>query len=294
MTDQKKTSDQFYVVATSSLTEEKTYVLKHNDSFGIFNKYGDIMPTGKSAQGLYHDGTRYLSDLQLKIENQKPLFLSSDIREDNELFTVDLTNPDVVEDNRLRLEKGMIHILRKKVLWDRVFYEQIIFSNYGLDTIESNITINFDNDFNDIFEVRGTERPFRGSFQPAEINENQIILSYTGLDNCTRKTDIHLSPNPEHLSGKSAKYLLKLAPGQKFNCSLTIIFKIQGQPESEVYSFPAVMKKYSRRLEYIESLTCEIFTSNEQFNHWINRSKADLVTMITDTPAGPYPYAGIP
>jgi glycogen debranching enzyme len=38
----------------------------------------------------------------------------------------------------------------------------------------------------------------------------------------------------------------------------------------------------------------EIQTSNEQFNNWIRRSQADLAMMVTSTPYGPYPYAGVP
>ena len=38
----------------------------------------------------------------------------------------------------------------------------------------------------------------------------------------------------------------------------------------------------------------DIQTSNEQFNNWINRSCADLAMMVTQTPHGLYPYAGVP
>src|SRR5690606_13622530 len=38
----------------------------------------------------------------------------------------------------------------------------------------------------------------------------------------------------------------------------------------------------------------EIFTSNDQFNNWINQSMEDLHMLTTETPAGLYPYAGIP
>ncbi len=37
-----------------------------------------------------------------------------------------------------------------------------------------------------------------------------------------------------------------------------------------------------------------IFTSNEQLNDWLNRSRADLEMMIASTDYGPYPYAGVP
>jgi glycogen debranching enzyme len=38
----------------------------------------------------------------------------------------------------------------------------------------------------------------------------------------------------------------------------------------------------------------DIHTSNEQFNEWIRRSRADLAMMVTQTPHGLYPYAGVP
>src|SRR5512133_685318 len=142
--DQIKPDDQFYVMATSSLTEEATFVLKHDDSFAISNKYGDMLPFRKSVQGIYHNGTRFLNNFRLKIEGTKPLYLSSDLKEGNEMFSVDLTNPDIIREDSLRLEKGLIHIMRKKVLWEGVFYEQILFYNYGLDKLEFNINLTFD------------------------------------------------------------------------------------------------------------------------------------------------------
>jgi len=38
----------------------------------------------------------------------------------------------------------------------------------------------------------------------------------------------------------------------------------------------------------------DIQTSNEQFNNWIQRSRADLAMMVTQTPHGFYPFAGVP
>src|SRR5439155_1370908 len=37
----------------------------------------------------------------------------------------------------------------------------------------------------------------------------------------------------------------------------------------------------------------EVFTVNEQFNHCLNRSIAYLHVLRTETPYGPYPYAGV-
>jgi glycogen debranching enzyme len=47
-------------------------------------------------------------------------------------------------------------------------------------------------------------------------------------------------------------------------------------------------------LECVRAQEPQIFTGNEQFNDWLNRSLADLHMMRTETSYGPYPYAGVP
>ncbi len=37
-----------------------------------------------------------------------------------------------------------------------------------------------------------------------------------------------------------------------------------------------------------------ISTDDEQFNDWVNRSKADLLMLTNETGQGLYPYAGVP
>jgi hypothetical protein len=52
--------DQFYILATASKAGERTAVLKHDDTFAVFDYLGDIGAFGTGEQGLYHEGTRYL------------------------------------------------------------------------------------------------------------------------------------------------------------------------------------------------------------------------------------------
>ncbi|WP_204349905.1 hypothetical protein, partial [Serratia marcescens] len=42
------------------------------------------------------------------------------------------------------------------------------------------------------------------------------------------------------------------------------------------------------------SRAASISSSNEIFNEAARRSVSDLYMLVTDTPQGPYPYAGIP
>ncbi len=292
--EKKHNSDAILTLATSSLTEEKTYVLKHDNTFAIFNKYGDILQYKQSAQGVFHRGTRFLSDFQLKIEGQLPLYLSSNLKDKNEMYLVDLTNPDIVEDHQVKLEKDLIHIMRQKVLWESVYYEQIYFRNFGLEKVNFDIELIVDADFSDIFEVRGAKRIKRGIKLPFKKEKSCIRLGYVGVDGIERTTSIHLKPEPTFIENNRVIYSLSILPGQTNIISPTVAFEIQGRPTSKIYNFRKAEKKHKRFLEYVDKSTCEIITSNEQFNHWINRSATDLITMITETEHGPFPYAGIP
>ena len=87
--------DTFYIQATSSRTDDRTRVLKHGDTFGVFDRFGDVQPVGLGEQGLYDDGTRFLSRLELRVGGRRPLLLSSTVRKENDLLAVDLSNPDL-------------------------------------------------------------------------------------------------------------------------------------------------------------------------------------------------------
>src|SRR5437899_9725324 len=86
-------NDQCHILASSSLTDDHIEVLKQGDTFGLFDRYGDIHCLRTGSQGLYHEGTRFLSRFQLTINGGRPLLLRSTAKADNFFLHVDLTNP---------------------------------------------------------------------------------------------------------------------------------------------------------------------------------------------------------
>ncbi len=94
MTDIVRIGDEYYISAKSSLADDRTNVLKHGESFAVFDRTGDINPVGLGEQGVFHAGTRHLSRLLLQLGNHPLLLLSSTVRENNARLTVDLTNQD--------------------------------------------------------------------------------------------------------------------------------------------------------------------------------------------------------
>src|SRR6478736_898904 len=68
-----------HILAASSLADERTRVLKQGDTFAVFDHYGDIKPGGLGEEGLYHEGTRFLSCLLVELEGGRPFFLGSTV-----------------------------------------------------------------------------------------------------------------------------------------------------------------------------------------------------------------------
>ncbi|HKZ38162.1 MAG TPA: amylo-alpha-1,6-glucosidase [Chryseolinea sp.] len=285
--------NQHYILATSSLADQRVMVLKQGDTFAIFDYHGDIHQVGAGKQGIYHDGTRHVSIMDLTINGHSPLLLSSSPREDNQMLMVDLTNPDLASDNGDLIPRGTIHILRSRFLWKAAYHEKIQLKNYGLEPVSFNIEIAFDADFSDIFEVRGSVREKRGIRLETVQKKDEIIFSYCGLDDLQRNTIVHYIPEPQSINNTTCLYDIYLLPKQETTLEMEISFS-QREEDLILVSFEKSKSGMNSYMERIGRYCADILTSSEQFNAWVTRSKSDLITMTTQTQYGLYPYAGIP
>ena len=76
------------------------------------------------------------------------------------------------------------------------------------------LTLLFDNDFADLFEVRGEKRPRRGIGSSKLLGPADVQLDYRGLDGKSRDTALHFDPRPTRLAVNAATYHFELAPQQ--------------------------------------------------------------------------------
>lgn len=293
MDDIVQIDDRWYVLATSSRADDRTRVLKHGDTFGLFDRYGDIHHLGLGEQGLYHHGTRFLSHFDLSINEQRPLLLNSTVKSDNSLLVVDLTTPDLYENNELIILKSTLHVFRAKLLRDGVHYEHLRLVNYDRSAIDIRLGLRWGADYADIFEVRGVERKRRGRPVPTEHGARTIVFGYEGLDGVARRTRIESDAVPDSMDGGSFRYDLHLAPGAQHDLYVNVVCEINGERPA-VLSYDEALHRAEVEIERAAALTGHVFTSNEQFNDLANRSTADLRMLVTETPYGPYPYAGVP
>lgn len=286
--------NKFYILASSSLADSRTMVLKQGETFGVFDRHGDITPLGlEGSYGIYHEGTRFLSGMNLTIEGQRPLLLSSNLREENELLTVDLTNPDYRNRHGDRELRDVVHILRSRFLWEGVCYERIRFSNFDRDSHQFSVRLVFEADFADIFEVRGIRRDKKGEILPVSHQQDSLTLSYQGLDNISRRTRITFEPAPQSMENKEVQYTISLDVKQEFDIYIAMAFE-NGDRRPTIIGYDAAHEEMNNLLSKLKNFSAVISTANESFNEWIERSMADLNTMVTQTDKGAYPYAGVP
>jgi glycogen debranching enzyme len=285
--------DEFYILATDSSAEESKRVLKDGETFAVFDLHGDIQPNGPCQEGLYHEGTRFLSHLLFKLGHTRPFLLNSTVQKDNLVFVANLTNPDIYQAGRIFLPRGTLHITRTKMLWQGVCYETLSFGNYGLSSIDVQFSVEYSADFADLFEVRGMTRERRGVLQEATLERSRVRFDYTGLDNVVRRTQIECSPPPDSLSGYGLMFCYRLEPKEEREFHLTYSCQISDAPVVQV-DYSRARAAAQTALTEQETPECRVYTSNEQFNEWLARSSSDLHMMFTATPFGVYPYAGVP
>lgn len=288
-----KVEDRYYILATSSLADDRTRVLKNAESFGVFDRFGDIQAVGLGEQGLFHMGTRHLSRSVLRLAGLRPLLLSSTIKEDNALFTVDLTNTDFSEDGVVSVARGTLHVFRTKFLWKGACYEAIRLRNFGLKPLNPQFTLRFDADFADIFEVRGLERPRRGTRLDDRIEDGAIVLSYEGLDGVVRRTRILASPPPSEIRPSGMVFAAHLDSQREVQFFITVSCETEGCPNWR-YPYETALMQSSDTLNALRGQDCQVHSANEHFNDWLNRSSSDLHMMVTLGENMVYPYAGVP
>jgi glycogen debranching enzyme len=285
--------DARHILADSSLTSEPIRVLKHGDTFAVFDQYGDIRPGSSKEEGLYHDGTRFLSRLVLELDGARPFFLSSTIRDDNDQLTVALTNPDLCREGRVYLPLGSLHLALRKFLWHGVCYQELRIENYGIQRADAGIAIQFAADFADIYEVRGLKRKARGQDLKPEVSNSRVTLRYRGLDGVARRTLLKFTPPPVLLDATRAHFNVSLLPKQSFVVYLAVACEREGALDPLLH-FEQARSAARTSLDTQKERLCRVEASNGRFNAWVKRAASDLNMMTTILPTGPYPYAGVP
>jgi glycogen debranching enzyme len=283
---------EFYIAAHSSLAQLRPRTLKHGDTFALFNPSGDLSAMPGSPEGLYHEDTRFLSLLRLSVEGQAPLLLSSTVQSNNAVLDAELTNPDFGCGDALRLAKDTIHVSRMKFLWNAACYEVLGVRNFGERRERIQLTLEYDADFADLFEVRGFARKTRGRVEARVEAPDCVRFRYAGLDGIARATELVFEPAPSALERNRAVFDLDLEAKQRRAIIVGVHCRVQERPSERRVLVAA--RRARRALRDATRRAAAVVTSNHMANAVLCRSMADISMLVTDTEHGPYPYAGVP
>ena len=156
--------DDTYSVQTTAAEASETggldtlQALKDGDTFLVADSWGDLKG---GADGLFENDTRLLSRLMLTAGAARPSRLSSGVSRDNVFFTAHSTNRPLPPMGGKSAPAGVLHIERRRFLWDRRMFERVRVVNHGVEDVLLPLAFDFGADFADIFQVRGTPRARR-------------------------------------------------------------------------------------------------------------------------------------
>jgi glycogen debranching enzyme len=312
-------NSQFRIEATGAFHEPRTRILKHGDTFAVLSRFGDMVGDEGCPDGLYHQDTRFLSQLDLRLNGDCPLLLSSNQAEDNSLLPVDLANADTVAADGSPLQRELIYVNRRQFVWRSAYYELLLIRNFDLRRHLVTLGIGFAADFADIFEVRGQKRAMRGKGSAELVSPDTVALRYRGLDGVERVTELCFAPSPTRLDKNGATFSLDLAPGKGCRLALRVRCDPTGHAPTghdpaghdpalhdpgghdpgsgqgwTVRQFYRSLRTAKQALRAASGRAASIEGSNAVFNELARRSVADIYMLITETRHGPYPFAGIP
>jgi glycogen debranching enzyme len=287
---------QPYVRADSVRTVERMRVLKHDDTFGVFDSLGDVSHiVGLGSQGVFHCGTRYLSRFELRLGKVRPLLLSSTVNDANEILTVDLTNPDTPgPDGQVQLRSGLLHIMRVRFICRGACYERISLTNYGLTTMPVSLSVLFDADYADIFEVRGAKRARRGDMLDPRMGPDWCELGYRGLDRVTRRTMLRFTPRPDALAAGGARFEVPLEARKTAHIEVVVSCEPEVPVQVQCPARVDALASMNQSVRAAVGRQAALESDNPPLNDWVRRSVVDLHMMTTQTTTGLYPYAGVP
>lgn len=264
---------------------QPTLTIKDDDLFLVTDTLGNIsgclMDDRSASMGLFCSDSRFLSRLELQIEGRSPILLSS-TAEKGFLLSVLCTNPSI--DNRLRAETLGI---KREIAVGGALFEELEISNYSTTPVSFELSLSFDADFVDLFEVRGYNREKRGKLlrlvQPESAPEretDELTLAYQGLDGSVMQSHIQFQHcKPDYFKGYTAIWQLELGSHETQKLGYRLQMLIHNRSTSTVSAPVTLVQAKAAELmeeqQWCQQIT-RIRSDKATFNRIIERAEQDL------------------
>ncbi|WP_226527211.1 amylo-alpha-1,6-glucosidase [Metabacillus niabensis] len=269
-------------------------VIKENDLFLLTDDKGNIPENHSYGLGLYTKDTRFLSKLDLRINGEEPILLSSDADE-NYMAKILLTNPHMEKDGELILWRESVEIERTRFIYGDVLYETVKVKNYYPKPVEFNLSIHVDVDFKDMFIVRGFQNGEVGKRTGQTIDGNSLTYHYEGADQINRRTRIDWNKEAVQVTeAGDITFDFNLDHG----CEESVTFMVQPQVgdtnDNKVIESELALNQLKKSYQEWEANIPKVKTDHDALQRLVDRGIGDLRVLLTDLGYGKFPVAGLP
>ena len=268
-------------------------------TFSSAERSGDIFPPGAPDVGFFHQDTRFLSRLELRVSGHKPVVLSV-ANERNFSAQIELTMGNVTIRDSLDLPANTVHIRRDQLLYDDTLFDVLTFENFNLTPIDVNVEVLYSADFVDIFQVRGCARGKSGQYHRPVVEGDSIVFHYMGLDKIARSTEILHAPAAHATSIENdkvtARWQLHLDPFQRIRIESTVTaISSAGKPNTQrPREFRPLLAQRRADFERWHEQSTHFWTDNDEFNTLLNTCSGDFFALRIPNGKQHVVAAGIP
>jgi glycogen debranching enzyme len=175
-------------------------------------------------------------------------------------------------------------------------FHKLTVKNYARLRVEIPLDFVFSVDFADLFEVRGFKRADQRPHPDHQVTGSLVTFLYRGRDQVRRFTRIIFESPPATLGTERASFRLTLKPDEQRELEVRIV---SGCEEADAGSqtpirFDDALAQRRSEIARLDAGWARISASHESFDLLLQRSAADLTSMIRFAPEGTFLMAGIP
>jgi glycogen debranching enzyme len=280
---------------TKSNNITNALVIREDDLTFVTLRNGEVPLEHNYGYGLYYNDCRFLSVYLLKINGiPSTQILSSDERGFES--TVIMTNPEFKDCNGNLIAPETL-IITRNTLIPGYLMETITIENFSQSEVLMDLSLEFNCDFNDIFTVRGINKPENGTLIPVKYGNGKLNFSYIGQDGHARNTVIGFEPFPTNEKNGVCTFRLRLGPNAsssiKVNMSVEDLAPGE-KPKHEIADIDKKIGMIKRSYAMVRECCNNIPTSNNIFNNIIERSLSDLNMMRMSIDNILFESAGVP
>lgn len=277
---------------TMAESRSSRLVIKENELFLSMDLLGEVPVRGATGTGLYYQDTRFLNRLETRLGGKPPALLAW-TAERGYAAGWEFTNLELTGADGEIIPQASIHLRRTRFISDRL-YDRLRIRNYGHLPVQLPIELTFAADFLDMFEVRGMRRRERGTAAAPMVDGKRLTFTYRGRDEVVRATEIEFDRPPLSVENGTARFVLSLAPRERAVLRFSVRTVLPTSVETPPGDFTMKLGGVRRTRERWVAENTEVISDNEQFNALLHRSQHDLAMLLSDTPWGRLPAAGLP